>query len=109
MKTRQDVIAYCKTFPQVYEDYPFHDDNWTVMRCSENKKSFAYIYERQGHIWINIKCSPEWTAFWRSAYSSVIGAYHMNKKYWNSIILDGSVPDKEIERMIAESYDLVKA
>jgi len=46
--------------------------------------------------------------FWRNAYTSVVPAYHMNKKHWNSIILDGTVPGKEIKRMIAESYDLVK-
>lgn len=38
MKTRKEVIAFCRTLKGVYEDYPFHDDNWTVMRCKGNKK-----------------------------------------------------------------------
>ena len=51
---------------------------------------------------------PEWREFWRRAFASVVPAYHMNKTHWNSIILDGSVPDKDIKRMIGESYDLTK-
>lgn len=107
LKTKEEIISYCKTLSGVYEDYPFRDDKWAVMRCSANKKSFAYIYERSGHIWVNVKCSPEWIKFWRSAFPSVVPGYHMNKTHWNSIILDGTVPDKDIKRMIAESYDLV--
>ena len=44
---------------------------------------------------------------WRSTYSSVIAGWHQNKEHWNTIILDGTVPDEDIKRMIAESYDLV--
>ena len=56
---------------------------------------------------LNVKADPEWRDFWRSAYSSVIAGYHQNKEHWNTIILDGTIPDKEIRRMISESYDLV--
>jgi predicted DNA-binding protein (MmcQ/YjbR family) len=108
MKTREDVIQYCFTLQNIYEDYPFHDENWSVMRCKQNKKTFAMIYEKDNNIWINVKVSPEWIEFWRNAYEAVIPAYHMNKAHWNSVILDGSVPDNEIKRMIGESYDLVK-
>ncbi|MBO5199348.1 MAG: MmcQ/YjbR family DNA-binding protein [Lachnospiraceae bacterium] len=106
MKERQDAIAYCLTLPEVYEDYPFHDPNWCVIRHRENKKVFAWIFEREGHIWINVKCDPEWREVWRSTYASVQPAYHLNKTWWNSIILDGSIPEEEIRRMIWESYDL---
>lgn len=86
--------------------YPFHDTNWTLIRRKDNKKAFAWIYERMGHIWINVKCDPEWRDFWRDAYESVIPAYHQNKEHWNSIILDDSIPEKDVIRMIEESYDL---
>ena len=56
---------------------------------------------------MNVKVSSEWRDFWRQAYPSVIPAYHQNKEHWNTIILDGSIPKKEVERMIAESYELV--
>lgn len=107
MKTRDEVIKYCLKLPGTYEDYPFHDDNWTVMRMKETRKGFAFIYERNGTVWINVKCSTEWRDFWREAYVGVVPAYHMNKEHWNSIILDGTVPYREVKRMIAESYDLV--
>lgn len=108
METRQEVIAYCLTFQGALEDYPFHDTNWTLMRHKENRKAFACIYKREEYIWINVKCDPEWRDFWRGAYASVVPAYHMNKEHWNSIILDGSVKEDDIKRMIEESYELIK-
>ena len=108
MTERKEAIACCLALKNVYEDYPFHDPNWSVMRHKENQKVFALIYERNGQIWINVKCDPEWRDFWRETYPSVVAAYHMNKEHWNSIILAGTVPGKEIRRMIAESYDLTR-
>lgn len=108
MKTREEAIAYCNTFEKVYEDMPFHDANWSLMRHTANKKTFACIYEKEGQIWINVKCDPEWRDFWRSTYEAVVPAYHMNKEHWNSIILNGTIPEKDIQRMIGESYDLIK-
>lgn len=108
MTTREDVVKVCSAFKNVYIDAPFHDDNWTLMRHKENKKTFAFIYEHQGKIWINVKCDPEWRDFWRKTFVSVVPAYHMNKEHWSSIILDGSVPEAEIKRMLEESYDLTK-
>ena len=78
------------------------------MRHKGNKKTFALIYNKDGYVWRNVKCNPEWREFWRNTFASVVPAYHMNKTHWNSIILDGSVPDKDICRMIGESYDLTK-
>ncbi len=106
MKNREEIIRYCLTFKNAYEDQPFHDPNWTVIRHRENKKIFAWIFEREGHMWINVKCSPDWRDFWRRVYKSVIPAYHLNKVHWNSIIMDGTIPEEEVKRMIGESYDL---
>ena len=108
MKTRKEVTSFCNAMEQVIEDYPFHESNWALMRHKKNRKTFACIYEREGKIWVNVKCDPEWRNFFRSAFPSVIPAYHMNKTHWNSIILDGTVPDKDIKRMIEESYELTK-
>lgn len=106
MTTREEAVCFCMAFPDVFEDYPFHDENWTCMRIRSTRKIFAWIYGRDGNIWVNVKCDPQWRDFWRAAYKSVRPGYHMNKEHWNSIILDGTVPRKEICRMIAESYDL---
>lgn len=108
MKTREEAIAYCKTFKNVIEDYPFRDANWALMRHKDNKKAFACIYERQDNVWINVKCDPEWRDFWRGTYESVVPAYHMNKEHWNSIILDGTVPEEDVKKMIIESYGLTE-
>ena len=104
--TREAVIEYSLTFPFSYEDYPFDDPNWTVMRRSDTKRGFAWIFEKDGHIWVNVKAQPDWALFWRDLYPSVLPAYHMNKTHWNSIVLDGSVPDDAVEDMISRSYDL---
>ena len=54
-----------------------------------------------------MKVDPEKAFFWRRIYESVIPGYHQNKDHWNTIILDGSIPDKDIRLMIAESFDLI--
>ena len=106
MKERKQIIKYCLGFKNVYEDYPFRDTNWCVIRHRENEKVFAWIFDKDGYVWVNVKCDPEWRDVWRQAFDSVKPAYHLNKKHWNSIILDGTVPKEEICRMIGESYDL---
>lgn len=107
MRERKEVLDYGLTLPDTYIDTPFHDDNWVLLRYRKNKRAFAWTYERNGQIWVNVKVDPQWRDFWRNTYASVLPGYHQNKEHWNSIILDGSIPDKEIRRMISESYDLI--
>lgn len=107
MKTRKEALEYGLSFPNTYQDAPFHDPNWQLVRVKKSKKAFLWTYERDGFINLNVKADPEWRDFWRSAYASVIPGWHQNKEHWSTIILDGSIPRKDIERMIAESYDLV--
>lgn len=104
---REKWITFCKTFAGAYEDYPFHDENWTMMRAA-NKKTFAAIYERGGLLCINVKSEPMQADFWREVYPAVIPGYHMNKVHWNTILLDGSIEDAAVEEMIAHSYGLVQ-
>ena len=107
MKTRQQAVDYGLTFKDTYMETPFRDTNWQLIRVKGSKKAFLWIYERNGFINLNVKVDPQWRDFWRETYKSVIAGYHQNKEHWNTIILDGSIPDKDIKRMIAESYDLV--
>lgn len=107
MTTREEAISYGLTFPNTYMEMPFKDKNWQLIRVKENKKAFLWIYEREGYINLNVKVSPEWRDFWRKAFKSVIAGWHQNKEHWNTIILDGSVPEKDIKTMIAESYTLI--
>ena len=107
MRTREEALSYGLSFPDTYQDAPFHDENWQLVRYKGNKKAFLWTYERDGFINLNVKVEPDKAFFWRDIYESVTPGYHQNKEHWNTIILDGSIPDKDIECMIAESYDLI--
>ena len=107
MQTRQQAITYGLSFPHTYVEAPFKDPNWELVRVKGSKKAFLWIYEKDGYINLNIKVDPEWRDFWREAYDAVIPGYHQNKKYWNTIILDGTIPEKDIKKMIKESYDII--
>lgn len=107
MKTREEALEYGLSFPNTYQEAPFHDPNWQLVRVKGSKKAFLWTYERSGYMNLNVKVDPEWRDFWRNAYPSVTAGWHQNKEHWNTIILDGTIPDADIRRMIAESYDIV--
>ena len=107
MLTREDVLNYGLSFPGTYKEAPFHDPNWQLVRVTENKKAFLWTYERDGYLNLNVKVDPEGRDFFRNAYESVIPGYHLNKEHWNTIIIDGTIPDSEIKKMIEESYRII--
>ena len=107
MTTRSQILECGLSFPDTYQDAPFHDDNWQLVRYSGNKKAFLWTYEKEGFLNINVKTDPEKAFFWRDIYSAVRPAYHQNKRHWITVVLDGTIPDKDIRLMIAESYDLI--
>ena len=107
MKTREEALKYGLSFPNTYQDAPFHDPNWQLVRYKGNDKAFLWTYERDGYINLNVKVEPDKAFLWRDMYESVIPGYHQNKEHWNTIILDGSVSDDDVKVMIAESYDLI--
>jgi O-6-methylguanine DNA methyltransferase len=107
MRTREEELSYGLSFPNTYREAPFHDDNWQLVRIKGSKKAFLWTYERNGLINLNVKTDPQWRDFWRSTYPSVLPGWHQNKEHWNTIRLDGTIPEEDIKRMIAESYDLV--
>ncbi len=107
MTRREEALTYGMSFPDVYTDTPFHDPNWVLVRYRKNRKAFLWTYEYEGTMRINIKVDPQWRDFWRQTYEAVIPGYHQNKEHWNTVILDGTIPDEDVRRMIAESYDLI--
>ena len=107
MTTREEAIEYALTFAGSYKDAPFRDQNWILVRVRDGKKAFLWTYERNGYINLNVKVDPEWRDFWRHTYEAVIPGWHQNKEHWNTVILDGSIPDDDIRRMISESYNIV--
>lgn len=107
MRTREEILAFALSFPDTYQDAPFHDDNWQLVRVKDSRKAFVWTYERNGYMNLNVKVDPEWRDYWRDAFESVVPGWHQNREHWNTIILDGSVPDDAVREMIAESYRLV--
>ena len=107
MTTREEALKFGMSFPDTYMDQPFRDPNWQLVRVKGSKKAFLWIYERNGYINLNVKTDPQWRDFWRNTYASVTAGYHQNKEHWNTVILDGTIPEGDIRRMIAESYDRI--
>lgn len=99
----EDIRTYCLTKKCVTEDFPFDEDTLVF-------KVFGKMFllsSLTGKLSVNLKCDPEKAVERREIYSFVRPGYHMNKKHWNTILIDGSVPDRLIEEWIDESYDLV--
>ena len=90
--------------PGSTEDYPFGPDTLVYKVMG---KMFALFGEDDNPIRINLKCDPDEAIVLRDIYESVIPGYHMNKEHWNTVILDGSIPESEIRKMFDESYRLV--
>jgi len=95
---------YLLSKPSAVEDYPFGAD---VMVPKIKGKMFATLSVNKGEAQMNLKCDPDHAFELRDIFPSVIEGYHMNKRHWNTVILDGSIPKGEIERMIDHSYTLV--
>ncbi len=110
------VEEYLLYKPEASLYYPFGDD---IKVFRVKNKMFATIShglmaknakvsdEFKEHFWMNLKCDPDEAIMLRDIFPAIIPGYHMNKSNWNSIILDGSIPQGEIERMMDNSYLLV--
>jgi predicted DNA-binding protein (MmcQ/YjbR family) len=94
---------YCISKKNVTESFPFGDD---TLVFKTGGRIFALV-NLDGDLSINLKCNPALAIELRERYSSVIPGYHMNKKHWNTIYIDGSVSDKDIFSWVDHSYDLV--
>ena len=94
---------YCISKENATESFPFGDD---TLVFKINGKIFALV-NLDSELSINLKCEPALALELRERYPSVTPGYHMNKKHWNTILLDGSVPDTEIFSWIDHSYQRV--
>ena len=98
------VAGYLVQKPEAWCDMPFGDDAW-VFKLDD--KMFALVYRRNGVDCVNLKCDPQQALELRDVFESVTAGYHMNKRHWNTIQLQGDVPRGELERMCDHSYGLV--
>lgn len=106
-----NIKQYLLDKPEAIEDFPFGPD---VAVYKVRDKIFALMNaenEKAGSankgIRINLKCDPIEAEQLRMVFDAVIPGYHMNKKHWNTVIINGSIPDGEVRRMIDNSYKLV--
>jgi predicted DNA-binding protein (MmcQ/YjbR family) len=95
---------YLLSRPEAWEDFPFGPD---VAVMKVKGKMFATLGRTGKEGRMNLKCDPEEALMLRDVFDAVLPGYHMNKKHWNTIVLDGSIIVGEIERMIDRSYGLV--
>ena len=96
--------AYFLSRPEAWLDFPFGPD---VHVFKVRKKMFGTLGWENDLARINLKCDPEQAVMLRDVFDAVLPGYHMNKVHWNTVLLDGSLPVGEIERMIDLSYTLV--
>jgi predicted DNA-binding protein (MmcQ/YjbR family) len=89
---------------QAKENFPFGPEVAVYKVCH---KMFATLTNEAGQVRVNLKCDPEQAVVLREKFPAVHPGHHMNKKHWNTVFLDGTVPDGEIQRMIDHSYELV--
>lgn len=94
---------YCISKKNVTESFPFGYDTLVFKTAGR----IFVLTNLDGDFSINLKCDPSLAIELRERYSSVKPGYHMNKKHWNTVYIDGSIPDKEIFSWIDHSYDLV--
>ena len=87
-----------------FEEFPFGPE---VMVYKVLGKMFALVFWGESLLRINLKCDPDLAMHFRAMYKAITPGYHMNKRHWNTITLDGSISDKEIFSMIDDSYNLV--
>ena len=102
--TYSEARDYLLGKPDAIEDYPFGPEVAVFKVCS---KMFATLVENEGIASSNLKCDPQEALMLRDIFTDVKPGYHMNKKHWNTVQLDGDIPRGEIERMMDNSYTLV--
>ena len=100
----ESLREYCISKKGADESFPFGEDTLVFKAAG---KIFALV-NLDGDLSINLKCDPAFAIELRERHSAVTPGYHMNKKHWNTIIFDGSVPDKEVFSWIDHSYNLIK-
>lgn len=104
MKTHKEIEQYILTMPGTKLDYPFGEK--IAVYKSANDKLFALIAEDSNPVQLSLKGDPQLNKLLRDKYESVLPGYHLNKKYWNTIIVSGQLSDDEVKDLIRHSFEL---
>ena len=99
-----ELRDHCLSFTGAEETFPFGPE---VSVFKVAGKMFALSQLDSDSLRVSLKCEPQLAEALRGAHPAVLPGYHLNKRHWNTVIIDGSVPDHAIREMIEDSYDLV--
>ncbi|MGH3312943.1 MAG: MmcQ/YjbR family DNA-binding protein [Streptomyces sp.] len=104
--TPDELRTYCLGLNGASEDFPFNPE---VSVFKVGGKLFA-LSALDGHpLEVSVKCEPELAVQLRTAHEAIRPGYHLNKRHWNTLTLDGTLPDDMVREMIEDSWDLVVA
>lgn len=104
--TAADLRRWCLSRPGAVEDFPFGEQT-SVFKVAG--KMFALSALDAPPLRVSVKCDPDLAEQLRRTHPAVKPGYHLNKRHWNTVTLDGSLPDEDIVAMLEDSYDLVVA
>ena len=105
--TPQELRAFCLSFNAAVEDFPF-DPQTSVFKVQG--RLFALTNLAAQPLKVNLKCDPEDAVRLRGEYEGlIVPGWHMNKRHWNTVTVNGELPDQLIRELVEDSYDLVVA
>lgn len=104
----EELREACLALPHVVEEFPF-DEVTLTMRVGKGGKIFAFLPLDAAETMISLKMTPENVLETRAQFPAVQPGFHLNKKYWNQVIMDGSVPRATLIGWIRDSYNLILA
>jgi predicted DNA-binding protein (MmcQ/YjbR family) len=95
---------HCLSFRGTNEEFPFGPET-SVFKVAGKMFALSRLAERP--LAVSLKCDPPLAEQLRAAHTAVLPGYHLNKRHWNTVMIDGSLPGKMIADMVEDSYDLV--
>ncbi|GAA2955794.1 MmcQ/YjbR family DNA-binding protein [Streptomyces enissocaesilis] len=104
--TPQELRAFCLDFGGAAEEFPFGPET-SVFKVLG--KLFALSALDAEPLTVNLKCDPEIAPRLRAEHEEIVPGWHMNKRHWNTVTVDGQLPDRMVRELIEDSYDLVVA
>lgn len=104
--TARRLRDHCLGFPGSVEEFPF-SPGLSVFKVEG--KMFALTDLGAEPLQLSLKCEPELAEQLRAAHPAITEGYHLNKRHWNTVTIDGSLPDRMLRDMVEDSYDLVVA
>lgn len=104
MRALDQLTQWCMALPGAWEDMPFGDD---VLVYKVANKIFALIGLSHTHLHLSLKSDPLIAEELRTTYASILPGYHMNKRHWNTLILNESLPEHLVHKQVHASYQLV--